>query len=274
VAAVTDLRRKAGELYSLEGLSSREGIIHRLHPGVKILGTVVFMVMVISFDRYSLSRLLPFLLYPSILIALADLPLALLLRRCAVALPFCLFAGISNLFLERETAFRLGPLSVSLGFISLCTLLLRTLLCVAAVLILIATTPWARLSAQLRRFRVPAIFVTLLEISYRYITVLLEEAGNMYTAYRLRGNGARGIALCHAGSFAGSLFLRCADRAERIYAAMKCRGYSPEAVPSFPHPLARGDVLFFTLVSLGCLLFRFQDIPALAGRLIGRVLSL
>jgi cobalt/nickel transport system permease protein len=271
---MADMLRKVRELSSLEQLAAGKTLVHRLHPGVKILVTAVFMVTVISFDRYSLGRMVPFLFYPSILIALGELPPALLLRRTSLALPFCLFAGISNCIFERNILFTLGPLGLSAGFLSLATLLLRTLLCVAAVLILIAATPWAELSAQLRRFHIPAIFVTLLEICYRYIALVLTETASMYTAYKLRSGGMKGVAMGHMGSFVGCLFLRSAGRAERVYAAMKCRGYSMESFPPPVRPLSRGDGLFFVLVCSLCIVFRLADIPAMAGVWITGVLPL
>jgi cobalt/nickel transport system permease protein len=274
--------KKAEELYTMEQLSAGNSIIHRLHPAVKIIAAVMFIITAVSFDRYALRPLLPFLFYPSILIALGELPPVLLLRRAALALPFCLFTGISNCIFERDIAFYLGSLGISFGFISLCTLLLRALLCTTAVLILIAATPWQQLSAQLRRFHVPGIFMTVLEMCYRYIAVLLSEANSMFTAYRLRSCRMKGIALVHAGSFVGSLFLRSADRAERVYAAMKCRGYGQEFSPESPQalytgncrPLRPADVLFLVLIFSGCILFRFLDIPVVLGLFISRVLSL
>ncbi|MDR2069928.1 MAG: cobalt ECF transporter T component CbiQ [Treponema sp.] len=261
------------ELYTLERLSAGNSVVHRLHPAVKIAAAVIFLISVVSFDRYALRPLLPFLFYPSVLIALGELPPALLFRRAALALPFCLFTGISNCVFERETAFHLGFLGVSFGFISLCTLLLRALLCASGVLILIATTPWPHLSAQFRGLHVSGVFMTVLEMAYRYIAVLLAEVRSMYTAYRLRSREAKGIAAAHAGSFVGSLFLRSADRAERIYAAMKCRGYDPEFSRTIKSPaLKPADFLFAALVSLGCILFRFLDLPALLGLLVSRVL--
>jgi cobalt/nickel transport system permease protein len=255
------------------------------------------MVTVISFDRYALRPLLPFLFYPSILIALGELPPALLFRRAALALPFCLFTGISNCVFERDAAFYAGSLGVSFGFISLCTLLLRTLLCVAAVLILIATTPWPRLFSQLRRFRVPGVFMTVFELCYRYSAVLLAEAHSMYTAYLLRSRGAKGVAMHHMGSFVGCLFLRSVDRAERVYSAMQCRAYGSEYSPdsrkqvnacSFKttvlkepqwyagncRSLTSADALFPALTVPLCVLCRFLDLPAALGHLIGRVLPL
>jgi cobalt/nickel transport system permease protein len=260
------------ELYALELLAGKDTAVHRLHPGVKAAACVLFMASVISFDRYSPGRLCPFLFYPCILIALGELPPSLLFKRTLLALPFCLFTGLSNLALERGTAFSIGKLPVSFGLLSFWTLILRTLLCVAAVLILIATTPWTALAAQLRRFRVPAVFVTLLELCYRYIGVLIAESDSMYTAYRLRSPAAKGIALPHIGSFVGHLFLRSAARAERVYAAMKCRGYSMEAPPARAAPFKSADVIFLITVTAFCAVFRFADLPLLAGRWIGSLL--
>jgi cobalt/nickel transport system permease protein len=257
--------RHTQEFYALEVLSGKDTVVHRLHPGVKILSCVVFMGVVISFDRYSLGRLCPFLFYPCIFIALGELPPALLVKRTLLALPFCLFAGLSNLVFERGPAYTLGEFTVSLGLLSLCTLMLRTLLCVASVLILIASTPWVSLSAQLRRFHASAIFVTLLELCYRYIAVLLGESGAMRTAYKLRALRAKGIALAHMGSFVGHLFLRSAARAERVYAAMKCRGYSLES-PRVPlREFTGGDAGVLFSVTAFCVLFRVFNLPLLAG---------
>ena len=260
------------ELYALELLAGKNTAVHRLHPAVKVISCVLFMAAVISFDRYSLGRLCPFLFYPCILIALGELPPALLVKRTALALPFCLFAGLSNLVLERGAAFSIGRLTVSFGFLSFWALILRTLLCVAAVLILIATTPWTALAAQLRRFHVPAVFVTLLELCYRYIGVLLAESESMYTAYKLRSVNVKGVALSHMGSFAGHLFLRSVFRAERVYAAMKCRGYSMKTPPVPASPLKGADAVFLFAVAAFCALFRFVDLPLLAGRRIGALL--
>ncbi|GHV75786.1 hypothetical protein AGMMS49942_06070 [Spirochaetia bacterium] len=260
-----DIVRTTETLYTLEQLAAGRSGLHRLHPGVKIVATLFFMVTVISFDRYSLGRIVPFLFYPCILIAWGDIPPALLLRRTAIALPFCLFAGISNLIFERGTVVYLGSFAVSYGLLSLLTLLLRTLLCVAAVLILMAVTPMCRLAAQLRRFHCPALCVSLLEISYRYIAVLIAEASSMYTAYILRSGDAKGIELKHMGSFIGHLFLRSADRAERVYAAMKCRGYDLDCAPTQRKPVNATDITFLVLVCGFCLLFRLADISAILG---------
>jgi cobalt/nickel transport system permease protein len=266
---------KLGEIYALEQAARGQSPVHRLHPGAKIAAALCYIAAVISFDRYSFSRLLPFLLYPGVLIALAELSPGLLVKPLLAALPFCLFAGLSNLFLERTPLFVIAgfgfrPIPVTKGFVSLCTLLLRSCLCVAAVLLLAATTPFHRLSAQLRRFRVPVLFIMVLEIMYRYMGILAGEVRSMARAYTLRGGG-RGVAIMHMGSFTGQLLIRSVRRAERIYAAMQCRAYTGGLAPSEgpdPLPFTKGDGIFLGVLLLGCLLFRLADLPLVLGKLV------
>lgn len=264
---MTDLRGRTGELYTLERLSAGETCIHRLHPLAKLLSTLVFLVCVASLNRYAFSRLAPFCFYPILLSGLADIPLSLVLRRTLPALPFCLFAGLSNLVLEREVLLHLGPLPVSWGAASLCTLLVRTVLCVSAVLLLVGATPFVALTGQLRRMHLPGFFLSLFEMTYRYLGALLEEADSMYTAYRLRSRGIKGLALRHVGSFVGQLLLRSFDRAERIYQAMRCRGFALRDPRRDRRRLVGRDWLFLFFSCGSSLLFRMVDVPLLLGGL-------
>ncbi|MCL2493659.1 MAG: cobalt ECF transporter T component CbiQ, partial [Clostridiales bacterium] len=213
------------ELYALEGLSGQDTAFHRLHPGAKILFTAAYILTIVSFGRYDVLGCIPYFLYPAVVMPLARLPASLLLRRFLIALPFCAFAGVTNFFLDQNTAFTMGGIAVSYGLLSLITILLRTFLCVMAVFILIATTPFPSLTRTLRQFHIPQFFIQLIEMIYRYLGVLTEEAGSMSLAYKLRSAGARGIEMRHMGSFAGQLALRSFDRGERVYNAMLCRGY-------------------------------------------------
>jgi len=211
---MSELNKSVRELHSLEDLALGQTVIHRLPSWAKILVTLLFVVTVMLFGRYSFYVLTPFMLYPCVLMALAELPYKLILKRFALALPFCLFAGISNIFFDTH------------GVLSCLTIILKTYLCVTAVLILVATTPMMQISRTLLRWHVPKLMVSLIELTYRYIGVLLEESASMQTAYLLRsGANVKRLEMRHLGSFLGQLTLRSFDRAERVYAAMKCRGY-------------------------------------------------
>ena len=245
------------ELRALETLSAGQTAIHRLHPLAKILSTFTFIVIVASFGRYDFFRLIPYLFYPFIMMALAELPYRLLLSRTLIALPFCLFAGISNIIFDKTAAFAISGLVISLGVLSFATVLLKMYLCVMSALLLAATTPFPELTVQMRRLRVPMIFIIVFETTFRYIGVLLEEIHTTATAYRLRSGTKKALEMRHMGSFVGQLMLRGFDRAERVHAAMRCRGYSLNHLPPARREFQASDMLATAIICLPTILLRF-----------------
>jgi len=253
---MSDISARVRELRSLENLSAGQTVIHRLHPLTKLISALTLIVVVVSFGRYDFARLAPYMFYPFIIMALAELPYKPLLSRALVALPFCLFAGLSNVIFDTAVAFTVGGVAVSLGALSLATILFKTYLCVMSALMLVATTPFTELTAQLRRLHVPMMFVLVFEMTFRYIGVLLEEAYSMTTAYRLRSGTKKALEISHTGPFIGHLFLRGADRAERVHAAMRCRGYSLKNIPTARRRLKVPDLIVMSAVCLSCVLLR------------------
>lgn len=189
---MADMSGAIQEIYSLEQFSGRDSVIHRRHGLAKMLSAFVFIVTVVSFSRYEIGRIIPYVFYPVVLAALSDTPWKLLRKRISLALPFALFAGVSNIIFDRTDAFAIGSFAVSYGMISFIAIFFRTFLCVAAVMLLVAVTPFWDLSVQLRRLHLPELFISMFEMTYRYIGTLLEEAGTMYTAYMLRSPNRKG----------------------------------------------------------------------------------
>ena len=327
------MKNKIHELYALEQLTGKNTCIHRLHPAVKLLAAIVFIITVISFDRYSFGRLVPYIFYPMVLMALSETPYAMLLKRFLIALPFCFFASLANVILDREpafmaggiavsygvvslftilfrvylcimsvlilvsvtplsqivhamrrlrlphvfvivfdreTAFTIGGIAVSFGVISLFTILFRVYLCVMSVLILVSVTPLSQIVHAMRRLRIPHVFIIVFEMTYRYIGVLLEELYSMYTAYSLRSSNVKGIQMKDMGSFTGQLLVRSFDRADRVYNAMQCRGYALQNYIQGTGKITGNDVIFFTVICILCLVFRFINMNALFAGIIGR----
>jgi len=251
------------ELYALEQLSNGDTCVHRLHPTVKLLTTMIFIITVASFDRYALGRLVPYIFYPTLLMALSETPYSMLLKRFFIALPFCLFAGIANIIFDRTTAFEIGAISISYGTVSLFVILFKMYLCVMAVLLLVSVTPLAEITAAMRRLKIPGVFVSVFEMTYRYIGVLFAEAHTMRTAYVLRSAGGKGIAMRDMGGFAGQLLLRSIDRADRVYNAMKCRGYATHTIRQNGKPIKWQDIVFCAIVSILFITLRVININAL-----------
>ena len=252
-----DIGAHVHELRALENLAAGKTAIHGLHPLAKLVSAFVYIVFVASFGRYDFVRLAPYLFYPFVMMALAELPYKLLLSRVLIALPFCLFAGLSNVMFDKAAAFSIGGVTISLGVLSLATILLKMYLCVMAALLLVATTPFAELTAQLRRLHVPMVFVMVFEMTFRYIIVLLEEALSMTIAYKLRSGNKKALDMRHMGSFAGQLLLRGFDRADRVHAAMRCRGFSLNHITPARRRFQCRDAFALAAICLPSLVLRF-----------------
>lgn len=252
---MADMRSKLNEIYSLEQLSNKDTVIHRIHPFVKMLVSIIYIVCLLMKNRYNLLGLAPFLFYPVIVTALAEIPYKAIAKRTFVALPFVVFAGISNLIFDREKVMLLSGVVITTGVLSFATLIVRTVLSVSAILILVATTKFTDITRQLQRLHVPMFVVNLIEMIYRYLTVLVEEASVMMTAYRLRNPKYKYPHIKHMGTFVGHLFLRSIDRAERIYNAMKCRGYGSKKIKYDKQTITMRDVFYLLLCTLSSVVF-------------------
>lgn len=104
--------------------------------------------------------------------------------------------------------------------------LFKSNLCVFTMLLLTWTTPFHEILVVLRRLRLPPVMLGTLALMYRYLPVLSEEARRMERARASRTfSHSRRQAWRNLSAVIGQLFIRSADRAERIYLAMCARGW-------------------------------------------------
>ena len=103
----------------------------------------------------------------------------------------------------------------------------RSTLCLAALVLLAATTPFSEIVRVLRAWRVPTLLLTTLALMDRYLFVLVEETGRMQRARASRTFVARSrwTVWRSLAEMLGQLFVRSVERAGRIYAAMCARGW-------------------------------------------------
>ena len=261
------LAAASGDAGFLDALSARETPLHRLDPRAKVVATLAFAVAIASFEKHRVLPLLPFAFYPVTLAAAGGVPLAPLGRRLLLAAPFVLLVGAFNPLLDAAPA-ALGPFVVRAGWLSFLSILLRFVLTVSAALVLLAVTGIHGICAALERLGVPRALVTQLLVLYRYLFVLVDEAGRMDRARSLRSFGRRGGGLSMAGPFLGTLLLRTWSRAERIHLSMLSRGFSGHF--RFDRPLSFGPAaLLFTGGWIALfVLFRAVDLPTAVGTLL------
>jgi cobalt/nickel transport system permease protein len=223
--SLSSLQKSMHRVTALEELALKDTPLHRVKPPVKLLLTLIYIVLVVSFPPVEVSGLIQFACIPAFLMIIGEIPLKPLLLRCLVALPFTFFGGLSNLLLDRTVVLTLGSFSVTHGMVTFTSLMLKTVLTVMAVLLLAASTKMNDMIYAMLYLHIPSLLVIQIMMTYRYMSVLLKEATLMYQAYLLRAPGEKGIRLKDMGTFLGQLILRSMDRAERIYHGMQCRGF-------------------------------------------------
>ncbi|HAA02280.1 MAG TPA: cobalt ECF transporter T component CbiQ, partial [Syntrophobacteraceae bacterium] len=179
----------------LDTLSYQDTPVHRLDPRVKVLATLLYIVCILSFNKYELSALIPFVIYLVVLVALGNLPMAYLLKKVMLAAPFAFFIGIFNPLLDRAVLMHLGPIEISGGWVSFASIMIRFVLTVSAALILIASTGFNAVCMALGKMGAPSSFAVQLLFLYRYIFVLTDEALRMVRARSLRSFGGKGLGL-------------------------------------------------------------------------------
>lgn len=216
------------EVGRMDEFARRDTPVHRIDARIKAVTTIVFIIIVMSFPRYEVSALMPFLFYPLALISLGRIPFGFIFRKILIAAPFAFVIGIFNPLFDRQAAIVIGSFVISGGWLSFASIMLRFVLTVGAALTLAACTGMYRLCASLEQMGLPRVFVTQLLLLYRYLFVVTDEGTRMMRSLELRSAGLPSLRLRVYGPLVGHLFLRSMARAERVYRAMVSRGFDGE----------------------------------------------
>ena len=176
----------------LDQLSYKNTIIHRLDPRIKVIVTLLFLFTVISFSKYEIIALLPFFLYPVLLMTIGEIPFMFVLKKVVLVSPFAIFIGIFNPLLDSGQVFIFNGLTISAGWLSFISILVKFSLTVSTALLLVATTSFPGVCHAFRKLGFPSLFVSQLLFLYRYIFVLMEETMRIVRARDMRSYGRRG----------------------------------------------------------------------------------
>lgn len=197
-----------------------------------------------------------------------SVPWLIVARRMVVVVPFVLLVLVFVPFMEPD--FSRGQHWVMLwGFkisshalLMIQNVLLKSSISVFAVALLTSTTNFPDLLRGFQRLYVPTILVEITALAWRYIFVLREETQRMLRARDARAWHARFAWQTWAlGLMIGTLFLRTYERAERVYHAMKARGYQGQLQARTARPMARPDwglIVLFVVVACGIRLWAWK----------------
>lgn len=159
----------------------------------------------------------------------AQLPIGEVKRRLVpMGLVMLLVVAFVPWAVRGEPLVQFGPWGYSREGVQLAGIVaLKGIAIVLAVLALLGTMEITSLGHALRHLRVPEKGVHLLLLTVRYLGVLHREYLQLRVAMKARGFRLRMDVHTYRtiGHLVGMLLVRSLDRAERILAAMKCRGF-------------------------------------------------
>jgi len=251
----------------LDEMSQKPSIIQKIHPLIKLIVTIAYIITTVSFDKYEIINLIPLVIYPIVIFNLGDIPFLPIFKRSLIVLPLVLGVGIFNPILDKEPIIIFANMFITRGWISYFSLIIKCFFTVICALLFISTTSIDRISMALSKLHVPKILTMQFLLTYRYIYVLLEEFARIWTAYSLRAPKQKGIYYTSWGSLLGQLLMRTYDRSQSIYYGMVLRGYNGEYHECRDNELHLNDYIYLFIWICFLFLAKFYNIPVLLGNI-------
>lgn len=207
------------------------------NPLLKFLLIILFIFSVICINNLNYDKLFLHFIIIFILILTYNISLKKFIRKFSTLIPFIIFFSITTLLTK--------------NFFDFISIVLKSSLSLLAVVFLIETTNFVNLIQSLKKLKIPNEILNTIMLIYRYFFVLLEEIKKMEIARDLRYFGGyfkRQIKVY--SNIIGVLFLRSIEKSERVYNAMKLRGYNGEINYLLFYELNKKEIIFLSLFIL------------------------
>jgi len=217
-----------------DDLSRKQGLLQSLDPRAKVAG---FLLMVVTAGLlHDLALLGALFVIVLLLVFLSRISVSFFLKRVLLFIPlFTAVIAVPALFTTPGTPLWHIGAHVSVteqGLLASAFLFARVTVSLSLGILLILTTRWTDLLSALRWFRLPALVVSIVAMTYRYIFLFLHTANNMFMARRSRTvahfSGAANRRWL--GQIMAATLARTQHLSEEVYLAMLSRGYNGEVI--------------------------------------------
>ncbi len=225
------------EYPEIDRYSSLDSPMHRFDPRAKLIAflVLIFSIVLLPNLKLALIGLLAAILF---LIA-SKLPLRFALQHIKWVFLFVVpFIIIMPFTVEGTEIFSFYGLTMTYEGLEYGILVaVRAISAVILVLPMIATTRFDITIKALAKLKMPNMLVQMFMFTYRYIFVFVVEFQRTWRAMAARGFKLKTnvYALKMIGKALGTLFVRSYERGERVYQALRSRGYtgSPKTLVAF-----------------------------------------
>lgn len=251
--SIRDIRRVICEDMQTESLAKRDGLLQKLSPRVKLVSMFI-LIIAVGLTR-QITLLIAFWVGSAVLMHWSRLPVLLLQRRIwgfvplitlLFTLPMTLNVFVDGdplavIYQSAQAVHHLGitwPSEIFIsrqGVMAVTLVFLRVGISLSLGTMLVMTSRTAEIFKSLRALGVPDLLVMILEMTYRYLMVLLSVSLEMFEARKIRtvGRLSSKDQRAQVGSSIAALFDHSMALAEDVYQAMVDRCYTG-SIPERP----------------------------------------
>ncbi len=231
--------------------------IKNIHPILKlILGMIpIFMVLLLNSltvslfvlavmggftvanCKISVTRYLKLLLLPIAFLLLGILPIIFSLGQSGDTL-FSIAIGNLTIYCQWQ------------NLLDGLLLFFKALSAVSCMYFIALNTTMNDLIYAFKKMKAPMLFISLMELIYRYIFVLLEEYKKIFVAQRSRlGYKNFKTSIVSTGRLIAALFLKTYNKCDRVYNALLSRAYAGE-IPALEHKYEKSLSMYMAAYAL------------------------
>lgn len=229
-----DISKAISNIRKIDELGDKYTMIHKIDSSIKIIVTIIYVIKVLSIKQFIISDITSIVLYPLILFKFGKVPVKFILKKVLFILPLILGLSVINLIID----FSYSEIYFSVLLIFKCIFTL------IGALLLMVTTGINNLAFGLKKLKIPNILIMQILMLHRYIILMMEECYRVKSAYELRTLGEKSMTMKDYGRIIGQMLLKTIDRSEKVYEAMKLRGFD-------------GDLYINSNKKVGCIDFLY-----------------
>ncbi|MEM9908311.1 MAG: cobalt ECF transporter T component CbiQ [Cyanobacteria bacterium P01_D01_bin.44] len=211
--------------------------IHQWLPTMKLMGLVA---LIFGFATVQQLWLVPYMVAVALgLFWLSQLPGHFLRSRLRYPGLFLLGVVIALPFLSGQTVlWHWGILTLRQeGVLTMLLVAGRFFSIITVGIVLLGTTPFLTLISAMRSLGLPPILADMTLLAYRYLFDISDQLTQLKQAMRLRGFGPTQTRRTwqQLAAVTGTLLIRSYEHSERVYKAMRLRGYGMSSVAPIRH---------------------------------------
>ncbi|MDO4182994.1 MAG: energy-coupling factor transporter transmembrane component T [Coriobacteriia bacterium] len=219
-----------------------DGTAARFSPSAPV--KLVVGLAIILLNSLSTNFVFTLVLLAGVLVRVALLPACMLRRVCGVT-----GAAAALAFVIMLPAILLGQTHSAVLIAG------KTLVSVGTCMTIALSTPYHELTAGLRAFHVPSLFIFVLDLALKNIVRLGNVALEVLCALRLRSVGRNTEKTASMGGVSGVVLLKTKASAEETADAMACRGFSGDYRKPAAHTWRAVDAAWAAALVLIVVLF-------------------